>query len=37
VLFDEDDGYRLRKKIGFKWKRSCVCLIGEEDYGACGE
>ncbi|KAJ6856806.1 hypothetical protein NC651_038476 [Populus alba x Populus x berolinensis] len=31
MLFDEDDGYRLRKKIGFEWKNGCVCLIGEGD------
>jgi hypothetical protein len=36
VLFDEDIniGHGLREKIGFGWKRSHVCLIGEED---CGE
>jgi hypothetical protein len=32
VLFDENDGYGgSRKKIGFGWKRGCVCLNGEGD------
>jgi len=35
--FDEDDGYELRKKIGFEWKKGCVCLTRERDYGVDGE
>ena len=36
-MFDEDDGYELRKKIGFEWKKGCVCWTRERDYGVDGE
>ena len=36
-MFDEDDGYELRRKIGFEWKKGCVCLIRERDYGVDSE